>query len=142
MKQQATVVEAEGKLMAEIIRPEACAQCRACRYGQQARMLLPLEGEGFRPGDRVELELSEESFSKASLLAYAFPLALFLGGLFLSSRLTENEVLMAAAGLAALGVGLLTMRLLEPKLKKSGLFAPKVSRCAAARIEPDKGGEE
>ena len=140
MKQQATVVLRDGRLMAEIIRPEACAECRACRYGQQARMLVPLEDQDLRPGDTVELELSEERFSGASLPAYAFPLALFLAGLFAASRLTDSEPLMALAALVALGVGLLVMRLLEPRLRRSGAFAPKARKCEAG-INPPKGGE-
>ena len=130
MKQQAKVVESQGALMAEIIRPEACAQCRACRYGQQERMLVPLPKGDYRPGDTVELELSEQSFSVASLLAYAVPLAFFLAGLFGASLFTDSELVMAAAALALLGVGLAAMRLLvEPHLKRSGRFEPSVRLC-------------
>ena len=140
MKQKATVVLREGRLMAEIIRPEACAECRACRYGQQERMLVSLEDQGLLPGDTVELELSEERFSYASLLAYAFPLAMFLGGLFAASRWTANEPLIALAGMVALGLGLLTIRLLEPRLKRNGFFAPQARKCESG-ANPPKGGE-
>ena len=126
---------AEGKLMAEIIRPEACAKCRACSYGQKARMLVPLPEGDFKAGDSVELELSETTFSRATLIAYAFPLVMFLIGLFAASLLTDSEAAMAIAAFAALGAGLLVIRLIEPRLKKSGNYMPAVRKCPAAAEE-------
>ena len=135
MKQQATVVMAEGKLMAEIIRPEACSKCRACSYGQKEHMLVPLPEGDFKAGDSVELELSESTFSRATLIAYAFPLAMFLIGLFAASLLTDSEIAMAIAAFASLGIGLLVIRLTEPRLKKSGNYMPAVRKCRAATVE-------
>ena len=143
MKQQATVREDQGRLVAEVIRPEACAQCRACRYGQSERVLVPLPEGDYAVGDRIELELDEASFSKASLLAYAFPIALFLAGLFGARLFTDSEPIMALSAFALLGIGLMIMRLLEPRLKKSGKFTPAARKCEAALHEDlSEGGEE
>ena len=39
MKREATVVEVNGRLMAEVVRTEACLQCHACQFGQTGRVL-------------------------------------------------------------------------------------------------------
>ena len=42
MKKEATVVSEGGKLYAEIVRSEACQQCRMCSFGKKERMLYKL----------------------------------------------------------------------------------------------------
>lgn len=103
-------------------------------------MLVPLPEGDFQPGDMVELELPEASFSKASLLAYAFPLAMFLAGLLGASLFTRSEAIMALAAFAALGVSLLLLRLMEPRLRRNGKYMPAARKCAAAI--PKKTSEE
>ena len=80
MKREATVVEVDGRLMAEVVRTEACLQCHACQYGQKGRVLVELPEGDYRVGDTVELSLEDARFARASLVAYALPVAtLFLG---------------------------------------------------------------
>ena len=40
MKREAKVVRENGRLMAEVLREEACQSCRACRFGQVERVLV------------------------------------------------------------------------------------------------------
>ncbi|MDL2206593.1 SoxR reducing system RseC family protein, partial [Eubacteriales bacterium OttesenSCG-928-N13] len=74
MKQLATVVRENGRLMAEVIRPEACEACHACKYGRTERRLMALPSGDFREGDQVELNLPDGKVGIASLLAYGIPL--------------------------------------------------------------------
>ena len=53
MKQTAKVVNENGRLMAEVLRPEACEACKACKYGRQARHLVKLPPGDYREGDMV-----------------------------------------------------------------------------------------
>ena len=75
MKREATVVEVDGRLMAEVVRTEACLQCHACQYGQKGRVLVELPEGDYRVGDTVELSLEDARFARASLVAYALPVA-------------------------------------------------------------------
>ena len=51
MKREATVVEVDGRLMAEVVRAEACQQCHACQFGQKERMLVELPEGDYHAGD-------------------------------------------------------------------------------------------
>ena len=103
MTQTATLVRVNGRLMAQTVRSEACAQCRACAHGQTERQLieLPEDFEGAE-GETVELTIPEGSVGKASLLGYgvpfiAFCLGLALGG-WISSLAAWPQDLCCAAG--------------------------------------------
>lgn len=110
MTREAKVVREGGKLMAEVIRQEACQSCHACQFGQQERVLVELpEGKAFQEGETIVLELEDGLLSKAVLLAYVLPLALLLAGLFLGARL-GGEGVQALCALAGLGLGLLAVR--------------------------------
>lgn len=124
MKQNATVVIVDGKPMAEILRPEACEACHACKYGRQERMRMPLPEGDYREGDQVELSLPEGRVGSASLIAYGFPLIMMLIGLFVGNWLLEAEWAAALCALGMLLAALLAIKLLEPRLRKSGLFEP------------------
>ena len=87
MKREAKVVRENGRLMAEVLREEACQSCRACRFGQVERVLVELpQGSEYREGETIELEVPDGTVSRGALLAYALPLAAMLAGLFLGAR--------------------------------------------------------
>lgn len=126
MKKQATVVEKNGRMMAEVIRTEACQQCRACQFGQKESVLVELPNGKYQPGDSVELTLAESRFALASILAYGLPVLLLFAGLVTASALGFKEVWQAACAFLGLGVGLGIIKLLEPKLRK---FQPQAHPC-------------
>ena len=70
------------------------------------------------PGDRVELTLEEGRFARASLLAYALPVLLLFVGLLAAAFLNFPEIWQAACALAGLGLGLLIIKILEPRLRR------------------------
>ncbi len=145
MTQKAVVVRSGGKLMAQIVRSEACAQCRGCAFGETQTQLVPLpekNGVTYREGDEVELTLSDGTLSRASLLAYGVPLAAFLIGLMLGARLSSALGLGSDAGAAIgalllTGLSLLGLHFLEPRLKKSGRYFPTAAPCPASRAQDD-----
>ncbi len=118
MKREATVIEVNGRLVAEVVRTEACQQCRACQFGQTESILLELPKGNFHPGDQVELTLEEGRFARASLLAYALPVLLLFVGLLAAAFLNFPEIWQAACALAGLGLGLLIIKILEPRLRR------------------------
>lgn len=127
MKQTATVVMHNGRLMAEVVRSEACQSCRACRFGQEERVYVDLGSLKCSAGDEVELDLDDRSFSKASVMAYGIPVALFFALLFASRAVTSNEYIQALLALAGLALGLACVRIIDKYIKASGRYAPKVT---------------
>ena len=124
MTQEATLVLIDGRLMAQTVRSEACAQCRACAHGQVERRLVELP-EGFQgaPGDTVELTLPEGSVGKASLVCYGVPFACLCLGLALGawlSRLTAwpQDLCCAAGALGLCAASLPAVRRLGRSMKR------------------------
>lgn len=126
MKQRATVVQKDGKLVACVVRPEACMHCRACDYGQHEESYLPLPPGRYTVGDEVDIVLGRGRLTKASLLAYGIPLLGLLAALFLSSLFPISELWQAAAAAGGALVGFGILRLLDPRLRK---YAPVAYLC-------------
>lgn len=126
MKREAKVVNVDGRLMAEVVRTEACQQCHACQFGQKERMLVELPEGDYAVGDTVELTLADARFARASLLAYALPVATLFAGLLIAAFAGLSEVWQALCALVGLGVGLAVIKLLEPRLRQ---MRPDVRPC-------------
>ncbi|NLD60125.1 MAG: SoxR reducing system RseC family protein [Clostridiales bacterium] len=126
MKRQATVVERQGKLMAEVVRTEACHQCRACEFGQTESVFVDLPAGNYRPGEQVELTLEEGRVTLASLIAYGLPVVLLFAGLVIASALGLREVWQAVSAFGGLAIGLIAIKILEPKLRR---FQPQARPC-------------
>ena len=131
MKKTARVVNENGVLMAEVLREEACAHCHGCDLGRKERLLYPLNGEGFREGDEITLELSDRTLSKTSLLAYGLPLACLIAGLLLGSVLFSQEWAQALSAILMLGVGLAVLAATEKKRKADRQYV-----CRMEKINP------
>lgn len=125
MTQRAKVVLVGDRLMAQTVRSEACAQCRACAHGQTERQLIPLPEDGcFREGDEVDVSIPEGSVGKASLLCYGVPFACFAAGLALGTalagRLDLSQDLSGAAGaLLFTAAGWLIVRRVDRRMRRS-----------------------
>ena len=135
MKQTAVVVRHEGKLMAEVTRGEACGTCRACAFGRRETVYVDLPKGKYEEGQTVELELSDASFSRASLIAYGIPVAAFFAGLFGARAFTDVDYIQAAAAIGALVLALGGIKIYDRHLKASGKYAPQARPCR------ENGGE-
>lgn len=110
--EQAIVTRCNGKQVElELQRGSACAQCelsQGCGTGALGRLLgkrsksLVIETEhDLKPGDRLQLGLSESALVKASLTIYGLPLLGMVAAGLLASLAAESEVLVTLAA----GVG-------------------------------------
>ena len=75
-----------NRLLIRLERQEACAKCRACSAGMQAKEML-LEAENLcnaKIGDNVEISLEETDFMKAVLIMYGIPFVCFVVGVIAS----------------------------------------------------------
>ena len=97
-------------------RPEACEGCKGCAKGLLPKKeLLTITGQA-EIGDMVDVEMPEAQMLKASMLAYAMPLALFLIGLGVGSAARLSDGVTALVALACLALGYLAARVIDKKL--------------------------
>ena len=113
-------------MMGEVLRSEACAKCGACSHGLEEKRYYPLPEGEWHEGDQVTISLPDTSAFAASVLAYGIPLAGLLMGLLIGALLGLADLWQGVAALAGLALGWLALKLLEPRLKRSGRFCPKV----------------
>lgn len=127
MRQNATIVMHDGRLMAEVVRSEACQSCRACNFGQQERVYIDIGALNCAEGDRVYIDIEDGSVSLMSLVAYGIPAAMFFAGLLLGAAVTHRDYLQALCALIGLGAGLLAVKIIEKIMKRSGRYTPHVT---------------
>jgi sigma-E factor negative regulatory protein RseC len=114
--ESAIVTRCKGKLVElELQRNSTCGQCelsKGCGTGALGRLLghrskpILIETEhDLKPGDRLQLGLSESALVKASLTIYGFPLLGMICAGLLTSLVTASEGLVAVAAIAGFFMG-------------------------------------
>lgn len=132
MKHEATVVKVNGKYFAEIVRSEACGKCNACSFGQKEKLHFPLPEGAYTEGELVCVETQDKVLYKATMLAYALPLAMFLIGIFAGSALFKPEWAQALTGIVFLAASFAYLKITEKKRRGSSQYA-----CRAHKINSD-----
>ncbi len=133
MKRKATVVEADGKLVAEIRRSDACGHCHACGMANSDRVLYELPEGRYKEGDEVYIEAPISALRKATLWAYGLPLICLLAGLLLGTLVFSDEWAQAACAIISLALGYAFIKLTEKKRRASSAF-----ECRATSAEQQK----
>ncbi len=117
----------DGTARIRFLRGSACAHCGACLTVGDSEMEISLPNTlGAKEGDRVAVDLSPKRVVQASLLAYAVPLLLLIGGVLLGSRYADWAGL--ALGVAACGISYLILRVVEKSSAKNKRFQPCMTR--------------
>ena len=107
-------------------RPDACEGCKGCSKGFLPRQeLLTVFGQA-DVGDIVDVQMPEARTLKASVLAYALPLALLLAGLLAGSALRLSDGLTLLFALAGLALGALAARGIDLRLRAKPQWRPSV----------------
>ena len=134
MERFGEVTKVDGKwLEITFCRPSDCDKCHACMGGEKTATIR-VEGQA-SVGDTALVELPASTLTQASLLAYAFPLAGLLIGMFAGEKLIPLEnslggVIGAAIGLA---IPLLSLLLTEKKRRQDPKWTPKLVRIIHAQ---------
>ncbi len=105
------------------LRGAACAHCGACLTAGDNEMEITLPNTlGAKVGDRVSVDLSPKRVVQASLLAYAVPLVLLIGGVLIGSRISDWVGL--ALGVGACGLSYLILRVVDKRIRNKKSFQP------------------
>lgn len=107
-------------------RPSDCEKCHACGNGPKTAVIR-VKGEG-KVGDTAVVSMPTQTVMKASLLAYALPLAGLMIGMIGGSLLFPQQETNAAiiGALIGLGLPLLGVKLTEKRRAASAAWQPKL----------------
>lgn len=139
MKENAHVVAAKGgRAIVKTLRSEACGSCgaqSACHAmgGSKEMEVEVINPVGAKAGDKVELELPESSFVKASAVTYLIPLTFLMTGAIVGYYLSgvfgwsqdASSALLALAGVAA---AFPVVAKLNRNLSGKTAFIPRITR--------------
>lgn len=99
----------DDMVQVRIVQSSACGSCRIaahCNLSEQKLKQIDVPRKGLattaREGDEVTVAASTQMGMKAVLLAFVLPFLLMVGVVFVVSRFTDDEPLMALSGLASL----------------------------------------
>ena len=117
-----------NKATVRIISVSACAACKskgACTISEMKEKLVEVrlkDHQQVKIGDTVNVIIAQSQGDKAVILAYAFPIIVFIGLLLLVSKLNGSELLAGLVALGGVGFYFLILRLLKSKIEGQFLF--------------------
>ncbi len=118
------------------IRPDACEKCGGCTAMSQTGSIT-LKAD-CKEGDWVRVELPDNRFLSATLMAYVLPLVCFVVGLLLGSQFSGGNELWAMGGsVIGLGLGLVGMKACDKLITGRPEWTPRVAEVYDQK--PDTG---
>lgn len=126
MAEAGQVVEIKNQfVVVRLERKEACASCKACIAGLEAKDMF-IEAENLckaEVGDYVDISLEQGSFLKAVFIVYTIPLLALLAGLGIGYVLFKNEIGTLIMGFSLLAISFLTIKRNEKRFNQ-GKYRP------------------
>ncbi len=119
-------------------RPSSCAKCAtrsSCLVLSETGSLIEVHsGPGTLAGQRVELGMRPTAVVTASILVFILPALAFIAGIIAGYLLADNfgwpgqQWIGLVVGIVAFALALLIIRLLTPRLERSGKYEPVITR--------------
>lgn len=125
---EGSILEIEdGKIKVGIVNVSACAGCHAkgaCTMSDMKEKSIDVidYSNKFVVGEKVNLSYKESLGWLAMFLAYVLPFVIVLIALFVSTALTENELISGISALAVLIPYYITLAFFKGRLKKTFSF--------------------
>lgn len=129
MERTGEVTAVQGQwLEITFCRPADCEKCHACHGGQKTTFLR-IRGEA-KVGDYAVVSMPENTIYRASLIAYALPLAGLVIGMMLGETILpdRNSLGGVIGGVIGLAIPALIIRLTEKKRQESRRYQPELIR--------------
>jgi positive regulator of sigma E activity len=105
------------------IRPDACEKCRGCGTMSQ-QGTITLVGD-CKEGDWVRVELPDNRFLSATVVAYVIPLICFVAGLLLGNMVSEPVAL--CGSLLGLALGMVCMHIFDKFVSGKPEWTPRIA---------------
>ena len=128
------IVEETGSdwLRVRIVQASACGTCKVaghCHAAESKEKVIDVHhvahASDYRVGMAVTVAVTAGMGARAVMLAFVVPLAILAGTVFVVSRFTDDEPLMALAGLAALVPWYVALWLMRKRLQRTLAFRVK-----------------
>lgn len=117
------------KAMVSLTRHTACGDCGACQMGKENldRKIEALNPVGAKVGDRVTMEMADNTVLKAAFIVYIVPLIVLIVGMFATTLALEYfqisdmvELYGFLVGLVGMAISFLIIKQREKKLTEQG----------------------
>lgn len=127
---QGTVAEIYGDSMrVRITQRAACSECKVsahCHISEQKEKMVDVNhvmdiGQ-YHVGETVKLTFAEQTGMRAVMMAFVIPFLILVAAVFVSSRFTDSEPVMAITGLLFLLPYYIILYLLRDRLKEKFTF--------------------
>ncbi|MBQ9222847.1 MAG: SoxR reducing system RseC family protein [Prevotella sp.] len=122
----------KDKLTVQISQTSACAACKAaghCSASESKEKIIDVyhvdDIHDYHVGDTVQVIASQRIAMNAVLLAFGIPFLIMIYAIFITSRLTTDEALMAIVGLLSLIPYYILLYLFRQKMVKTFSFTVK-----------------
>lgn len=118
----------KDKAIVRILSVSACSSCKSkgsCSISDMKEKLVEVhlkDNQEVKIGDNVNVVIAQKQGDKAVVLAYAFPIIVFIGLLTLFSKLNASELLAGLVALGGVGVYFLILRLFKSKIEGQFMF--------------------
>lgn len=129
IEHEGTVVSIEGRIVKVLIeQTSACAACHAksaCTASEKAEKIVDAENRDnkqYEIGEGVKIIGDRGLGLQAVLIAYVIPICIILAALFISSAITDNELVTGIVGLCSLIPYLILLILFRKKLQSKFRF--------------------
>lgn len=119
------------KAVVSLMRHSACGDCGACQMGAEnmQRSVEALNPLGAKVGDKVTMEMADETVLQAAFIVYIIPLLILIVGMFITVyalnyfNISEYvELYGFLVGLIGMAISFLIIRRREKKLTASGVL--------------------
>ncbi|MGI6644004.1 MAG: SoxR reducing system RseC family protein [Bacillota bacterium] len=150
MREIGTVVSVgERRITVSVKKTDACASCRQCShahvaFGDNDTLVIEALPVGeVKPGDKVELEMTNKDYLRLSFLIYIVPVLALLGGLglgwLLGSLLEKASLWSAVFGIGSLGLSFLWLHNYDKAARQTGRYLPIARPYSTSfdRLSPD-----
>ncbi|MDD3839785.1 MAG: SoxR reducing system RseC family protein [Clostridia bacterium] len=136
MKETGKVIYKENdKIKIRFERSDACEKCGACKIGQnqEGMEIIVQNSVGADIGDIVEVEIEDVKLLRAVLIMYAFPLLMFIIGLFGTVYLFDllgisnmKEIISFLVGIALMTITYITIKYVDSNRDTKDRYKPKL----------------
>ena len=135
MKEEGIVIKIEkDTAVIEIPPRKECSKCCSCGASRPRRITVSDgKAEDLKAGDRVGIDIDTSSMMHVYILLYGFPLAAFVGGVFLLHTVFGSPIVSFMGGIAVTGGAYM---LVGVYIRRNFRFSPDI--CVKKRANLDK----
>jgi sigma-E factor negative regulatory protein RseC len=118
----------DGHIKVKIVQTSACASCKVaaqCHASDRKEKMIDVyqvNGESYRVGEEVKVVASASTGMNAVVIAFVIPFVIMVAAVFVSTLLSDDELIAAMAGVVSLTPYYICLFLLRDRIGKRLAF--------------------